>query len=101
MVKNPHENCVIFQVIYMYHIQIQPPWTRYAIYIFFHYVYPGSELFFAIVGQTFFSLVGSDPDSLIPDPDPAFQVKHQSGSRVLTTKDWKTFIAGKNFLIFF
>ncbi len=32
MVKNPHVKCVIFQVIYMYHIQIQPPWTRFATY---------------------------------------------------------------------
>jgi hypothetical protein len=28
----------------------------------------------------------SNPDSLIPDPDPAFLAEYQSGSRVLMTK---------------
>jgi hypothetical protein len=35
----------------------------------------------------------SDPDSLIPDPYPAFQA---AGSKVLMTKNWKKCTAEKN-----
>jgi hypothetical protein len=42
----------------------------------------------------------SDPDPLIPDPDPAFSTEHKSvsESRVLMTKNWKKFTAETNFL---
>jgi hypothetical protein len=43
----------------------------------------------------------SDPDSLRPDPDPAFFAEYRSGSRVLMTKTLKKFTAEKKFDIFF
>jgi hypothetical protein len=55
----------------------------------------------------------SDPNSLIPDPDPAFKAEYCSGSgsrsgdpnevpdRVLMTKNWKKFTAEKKFNNFF
>ncbi len=40
----------------------------------------------------------SDPDSLSPDPDPAFlaEYRYGSGSRILMAKNVKTFRAEKN-----
>ncbi len=45
----------------------------------------------------------SDPDSLIPDPDPAFSIEslNGSGSRVLMNKNCKKFTAGKLFFLNF
>ncbi len=40
---------------------------------------------------------GSDPDSLIPDPDPAFQAEYQSESSVFVTKKWKQIYSWKLF----
>jgi hypothetical protein len=43
----------------------------------------------------------SDPDSLIPDPDPAFSVEYRSRSRVLMIKKLKKCAAETKLDIFF